>query len=928
MKFLILLTALCSSAFAQFTPFTATNTAQSDTGRDWYEINTDRVRLIFPEDRKEQAHEVAALIDYYGEYVGDSYQAVPKKFPLVLRPGMALPNGFVTLAPRRSEWFNHDTYIPFVGGLSFNDALSIHEYRHVIQFDYSLRSTNKFAYYVFGETGLAIMDAIGLPNWYFEGDAVWAETYHTQGGRGRSPRFSARLKALVLSGMAPTYDELVGRTYNTNLPNHYAFGYYIVARAYEKYGEDFWQKVISHVTKFSLNPYRIYHAFERYAGIDFDDFIREMYEELKIRWEREGDKIAQATSKDYIRMTYPMIDGADLYYLKKGLNEYWGLYKKGQNQALEFFPVMPDYSKTDIKHGRFAYTQYLPDLRYSYRTYNDLFVYDVKDASVEQWTVDKRIYHPQWSPLGKNLAFVEYRENGKWAIGFKASAKGPIHYVDFKEVKPFEVAWASEETLFVLVQNQEGKKSIHKLNLRTKAMENIMSPTRNNLFALRADGNDLYFEGDWKGRVQVLKFDGSLFQCSEEAIAAYTPIAGNGELYYAVEMANGQRIKKRSISQCRPLALSDFLGKKRITGTSPTDSLTKTTSLEVEKKLFDKKYTMTDYAETSGGMAPHSWNFFGSDGYQLSVFGNNYLGTLGWSAAIGYDAEQSKPFANFAISYAKFFPVFTLYSSLRQREYDYLGANGPDIDWTEKEVGLKMALPFQWVDGFYSYDLKFAVDSGLIDGSSDSTRVRDDQLTYHSAELTWAMAKEKTLRQIYSPLGLSLRGFYRTAMSKNNANFDSSITFARTNFFMPGFFENHGLKLSATYQGQTKGVFNYRHEPIQVSSTEYTLSRGYNYEYIDSFTKFSLDYALPVMDPDLDLWGWAYIKRIYAIPFYDYTSYEILSYTGTLKSYGIEGYLETNLFRRFPLTLGARYSYRQEYGDYAWDMIIGANFGF
>ncbi len=929
MKLLILLAALCSSAFAQFTPFTAVNTSQSESGRDWFEINTDRVRLIFPEDRKGEAQDVANLINYYSDYVGDTYKInPPDKFPLVLRPGMALPNGFVTLAPRRSEWFTHETYIPFVGGLGFYDALSIHEYRHIIQYDFSLRSTNRFAYFVLGESGLAIMNFIGLPNWYFEGDAVWAETYHTQGGRGRSPRFSARLKAMILSGIIPTYDELIGKSYNTDLPNHYVYGYYFIARGYEKYGEDFWEKVVDYVTKFAINPYRIYHAFERYAGIDFDVFVRETFEELRIRWEREGDKLDQATSRDYTRVIHPMMDGADLYFLKKGLNEYWGLYKKGVSEAIDNFPIRPDYSKTDLKAGRFVYTQVLPDLRYGYRGYSDLFVYNLKSQDTEQWSEDKRIYHPQWSPSGNMLAFVEYKENGKWAIGLKSAASDPTRYIEFKEVKPFEIAWSGEEVLFVLVQDKLGKRAVHKLNLRTRAMTNIISPTRNNLYALRADGDDLYFEGDWKGRVQIFKFNSQLFQCSDEVVAAYTPIAANGELYYTVEMANGQRLKKRRSSQCSALSLSDFLGKERLTGSSPTDSLTKTTSLEIEDKIFTPQHEITEYSETTGGMSPHSWSFIGSDGFQLSVTGNNYLGTLAWTAAIGYDGEQSKPFANFAMSYSKFFPVFSLYSSLRQREYDYLGSNGPDIDWTEKEAGLKVTLPFQWVEGFYSYDLQLVVDSGLIDASSESTRVSDDQLTYHSAQFTWAMAKEKTLRQIYSPLALSLRGFYRTATSKNGPSFDSDITFARANFFMPGLFENHGVKLSATYQGQTKGLLNYRHEPVEISVSEYTLSRGYNYSYVDSFTKFSFDYALPVMDPDFDLAGWAYIRRIYATPFYDLTNYEILGSSGSLTSYGLEAYMESTLLRRIPLTLGARYSYREDYEDFAWDFIIGTNFSY
>jgi len=357
-KLTILFIAWCSCLHAQLIPFSQVKTAQSESSLEWYEVHSPHLHLIYPKERKSDALEILSLIEHYSSVVGKSYQIdSPEPFPLVLRPGMALPNGFVTLGPRRSEWFGHESYIPFIGGMSFNDALSIHEYRHIIQYDYNYQSTNKFAYALFGDMGLAVMLGIGLPSWYFEGDAVWAETHYTQAGRGRSPRFSARLKAMILSGLTPTYDELIGRSYNTNLPNHYVFGYYFIARAYQLFGKDFWAKVIASVTRFSLNPYRIYHAFEKHSGVNFDDFVHDTFEHLKKEWEKEGDSLKQALTQDYTRVIHPMIDGSDLYYLKKGLNEYWGLFKKGEDRPVEYFPITPDYSKTDLKRKRFVYTQ-------------------------------------------------------------------------------------------------------------------------------------------------------------------------------------------------------------------------------------------------------------------------------------------------------------------------------------------------------------------------------------------------------------------------------------------------------------------------------------------------------------------------------------------------------------------------------------------
>ena len=337
---------------AQIYPFLGANTAQSSSDYDWLKIENRFVEVIFPEGHEKEAQRSARALEQFAAVSGENLGIKkPQKFPLILRPQMALPNGFVTLAPRRSEWFLHQSINPLVGGMDFIEALAIHEYRHINQFDFSFRNTNKLGYWFFGEFGQAFLAGAGMPNWYFEGDAVWAETFFTEGGRGRSPRFWARLKAMVLSEQFPKYDELAGRSYRTILPNHYVFGYFLIARAYKYFGDDFWKKVYTDVTQLGIDPYRIYRKFEEHSGVEFEQFLYDTLVELKEQWEKEGDRLPKvARFAPYRELRYPIGDQGRVYSLQQGINSFWQLYS-GKNKIKDI-PTNPRLSKIDIKRGK------------------------------------------------------------------------------------------------------------------------------------------------------------------------------------------------------------------------------------------------------------------------------------------------------------------------------------------------------------------------------------------------------------------------------------------------------------------------------------------------------------------------------------------------------------------------------------------------
>ncbi|HYJ62617.1 MAG TPA: hypothetical protein VEV62_02655, partial [Parafilimonas sp.] len=101
----------------------------------WKQVNTDTVRVIFPQGLDSIAKRIATITSTeqkdYSNTIGNRLH----KINTVLHNQTTFSNAFVALAPWRSEFFITSPQNAFeLGGLSWNDLLSFHEYRHAEQY--------------------------------------------------------------------------------------------------------------------------------------------------------------------------------------------------------------------------------------------------------------------------------------------------------------------------------------------------------------------------------------------------------------------------------------------------------------------------------------------------------------------------------------------------------------------------------------------------------------------------------------------------------------------------------------------------------------------------------------------------------------------------------------------------------------------------
>src|SRR5690606_11402371 len=134
-----------------------------------------------PSAFENEAQQLADKLTKLRELVSADLGKEPRKISIILHNQTVESNGNVQLAPRRSEFF---TTPPQQGDFqNWLDNLAIHELRHVVQFD---KLTGYLRAPFFEQLALAIY-GVTLPAWFFEGDAVVAETRLSHAGRGRLP---------------------------------------------------------------------------------------------------------------------------------------------------------------------------------------------------------------------------------------------------------------------------------------------------------------------------------------------------------------------------------------------------------------------------------------------------------------------------------------------------------------------------------------------------------------------------------------------------------------------------------------------------------------------------------------------------------------------------------------------------------------------
>ncbi|MFZ1259431.1 MAG: hypothetical protein WAQ93_03080, partial [Chitinophagaceae bacterium] len=478
----------------------------------WKQINTDSARIIFPVGMDSQANRISSIIHYLATEKPLSLGNQLKKINVVLQSQTTIPNGYVQLGPFRSEFFMNPVLNNFEeGSISWGDQLAIHEYRHVHQFNNFNNGLSKLMKTLFGQEGFALAINASIPDWFYEGDAVYAETALTRQGRGRLPLFMNAYPSIWQAGKKYSWMKLRNGSLKDYVPNHYNLGYLLVNYGREKYGADFWTKVTTDASAYKGLFYPFQTAIKKHAGIDYKTFREdafESYKKIAIQTDITKEKYIFPVKRRFVNNYYfPYATGSDsLLYLKTSYRQRPTFYIKDATgeHKLRVKDIAID-EQFSYRNGKIVYAAYETDARWRWRDYSVIKVLDVQTGQQRKLTNRTKYFTPDISADGSKVAAVQVDVNGRSELHIIDASNGQvIKSIHSAEISLFtDPKFIDDKSVVTSVRLADGQSALATAEIETGNTIRLTPPSFNVVGYPCVTNGIIYFTASFAGNDDV-----------------------------------------------------------------------------------------------------------------------------------------------------------------------------------------------------------------------------------------------------------------------------------------------------------------------------------------------------------------------------------------------------------------------------------------
>lgn len=876
----------------------------------WFQIDTDTVRVIFPANNLSQATQVANVVHTLQSRNLHSLGSSLRKVNMVLQHRTMLSNGYVGLAPFRSELYTtppHQAF--FLGAANWMGTLAIHEYRHVQQYANFNTGLSKVAGVLLGQEGQAVANAAAVPDWFFEGDAVYSETYYSPQGRGRLPLFMNRFPALEQAGKKYSYMKWRNGSYRDYVPGHYELGYLLVAYGRQRYGHEIWQKVTADAAAFKPLIYPFQGAVKKHMGIPYTQFVQEAMTYYSGQWKKnmltEPSWLTPIETNNVADYQYPQRrEDGSLIVLEESyqlIPHFTIIHTDGRKERIAVRDVALD-PYFSYRNGSVVYTNYKPDARWGNVENSTLHIMDITTRVQQQVGQPNRWVTPDLHPSKEKVLAVWMLEQGGTAVVELDVTSGRVDtlLMDSAIIYSFPKYHKNGNGFYVAQRNREGAMQI--MYKATGVATRALTQERNTVIGnLVVQGDTLTYTTS-RGKMDecwaLIDGGGEVqqYRLASYSTGIYQGVLGiDGLLYGSVFTANGYRL-----GAFKPLW-------ERVEGQAGVELLYLSgIGMEGDGKLAGatqiRTYSVTPYKKGFKPFNFHSWRpYYDRPTYSFTVYGNNVLNTLSSELAFTYNENEQSYRVGYAGVYGGTYlqPVVGVGHTwqrsgvLRDTVYH----------WNEWDAYAGLRLPLNLTSGKWlrGLTLQAVLHQNNVRWTGQAvSKFRNVGYTYSDLSFSYVSQSQRAEQHILPRWGQSLYVRHRTTLGDSKA-YQMLVNFSM-NF--PGLHPNHNLVLTASAQSRdTMGQY--------VFSNNFPFSRGYSSVSYPRMWRVGANYHFPIAYPDWGFGNLVYFLRLRANVFYDHTVGRSLR-TGRNTPFGTVGgelYFDTRWWNQESVSFGLRYSH-------------------
>ena len=920
--------------------------SQNPPALRWQEVRTPHFRVLYAGGLDSAAQRTAGRLEQlHGPGVA-TLGVHPRPISVVLQSQTTVSNGFVTFLPRHAEFFITPEQGLGLGTVDWLDGLVVHEFRHVGQFEKARQGVGRVLGPLLGDGALGVA-AVGVPQWFFEGDAVGTETALTRSGRGRIPSFSVGLRANLRSGRRYSYQKAVNGSLRDNVPDWYVLGYFMTSYLKAHHGPDVWSRVLDRYYRFPFYPFSFSNGIRRTTGLTVEQLYDRSMAETDSTWRAQQAAQPAATpvrelrvkesEKIFTQYQYPQyVTDSTVLALKSGLGHIAQLVllsRKGRERTV-FVPGQLNIpGMLSVNGGKVVWPEYQQNARWGQQVASELKVLDLRTGQLTRLGKGQRYsaaalspdgrrlvaartdatYHhaliildaqtgaeiqtlpnpandfyqqPRWHPDGHRVVAVALRPAGKTLVLLDPAGPGPAR--DLLPVANVNLANPQPWRDFVLYNSaQSGTDNLYAVSIRTSQSYRITSRPLGAYHAAIAPGGRTLAFHDYRAtgaRVVELPLD----------TLAWTVV---------------------------PLVQNDPPGPYAATLAAQEPAGRAVPRLLLRPDSATARYGVRRYVPLA-----HAFNLFGYGVVQspagtavaVGLRSQDVLSTTQLFAGLGYDQTERTFSGTAAVSYQGRYPVF-------DADFTYGGRDAAVVyqgrllrdQWQYARFTAGVRLPLNLTRSKYfqglnvgAYLLHEQVFGYHFPGPILTEARPNRPLNALQTSFSYASQLKRSARDVAPRAGFAVLGTGR--ITPFGSGLEARQWGAQASLYLPGVRAHDAIRLRAGYQWQNQ--LQYQFAPT------ISIARGEGYTSFDRLGVLSFDYNLPLAFTHWELGRVLYVQRLRATVFGDLArgnDFRGAAASYTYRNVGVDVLALFNVLRlRTPLEGGMRVTYRGAVGQW------------